>query len=66
MASHGRALSPNLRVQLALGGEYSQLSQIGGGGLTRTFWRPKGSLSAAWKPNPLTDVNLGCSGASAN
>ena len=24
MASHGRALSPNLRVQLALGGEYSQ------------------------------------------
>jgi hypothetical protein len=58
MASHGRALAPNLRVQLALGGEYSQLSQIGGGGLTRTFWRPKGSLSAAWKPNPLTDVNL--------
>ena len=51
-------MSPNLRVQLALGGEYSQLSQIGGGGLTRTFWRPKGSLSAAWKPNPLTDVNL--------
>ena len=58
MGSYGRALSPNLRLQLAAGGEYSQLSQIGGGGLTRTFWRPKGSLSLAWKPSPRTDVNF--------
>ena len=50
MASHGRALSPNLRVQLALGGEYSQLSQIGGGGLTRTFWRPKGRCRRRGSP----------------
>ena len=58
MGSYGRALSPTLRFQLSAGGEYSQLSQIGGGGLTRTFWRPKGSLSAAWKPDPRTDVNF--------
>jgi outer membrane receptor for ferrienterochelin and colicins len=58
MGSYGRALAPNLRVQLTAGGEYSQLSQVGGGGLTRTFWRPKGTLSAAWKPDPATDVNL--------
>ena len=58
IGSYGRSLSPNLRFQLSLGGEYSQLSQIGGGGLTRTFWRPKGQLTAAWKPDPRTDVNF--------
>ncbi len=58
MGSYGRALSPNLRIQLALGGEYSRLVQAGGDGLTRTFWRPKGQFSAAWKPNPRTDVNF--------
>ena len=58
MASYGRALSPAFRFQLALGGEYSQLSQVGGGGLTRSFWRPKGTLTAAWKPDEDTDVNM--------
>jgi outer membrane receptor for ferrienterochelin and colicins len=58
MGSYGRTLSPSLSFQLTAGGEYSQLSQIGGGGLTRTFWRPKGTLTAAWKPEPRLDVNL--------
>jgi outer membrane receptor for ferrienterochelin and colicins len=58
MASHGRNLSPSLTVQIALGGEYSRLSQAGAGGLTRSFRRPKGQISAAWKPSPRTDVNL--------
>jgi outer membrane receptor for ferrienterochelin and colicins len=58
MASYGRPLAPNLTIQLAAGGEYSQLSQIGGGGLVRSFWRPKGLFSMAWKPDPATDVNL--------
>jgi outer membrane receptor for ferrienterochelin and colicins len=58
MASHGRPLSPRLTVQLAAGGEYSNLRQIGGGGLSRTFWRPKGSFSAAWKATPRLDVNF--------
>ncbi|HEV2122991.1 MAG TPA: TonB-dependent receptor, partial [Chloroflexota bacterium] len=56
--SYGRPLAPNLNVQLSGGGEYSDLRQIGGGGLSRTFWRPKGSFSAAWKPNPRTDINM--------
>jgi outer membrane receptor for ferrienterochelin and colicins len=58
MASYGRPLAPNLSIQLAAGGEYSQLTQAGGGGLTRSFWRPKGQFSMAWKPDPGTDVNL--------
>ncbi|MGZ8344716.1 MAG: TonB-dependent receptor plug domain-containing protein [Allosphingosinicella sp.] len=58
MASHGRPLSSKLTVQLAAGGEYSNLRQIGAGGLARTFWRPKGSFSAAWKASPRLDVNF--------
>jgi hypothetical protein len=52
MASLGRPLTPKLSIQLAAGGEYSNLRQIGAGGLSRTFWRPKGLFSAAWKPTP--------------
>lgn len=58
MASFGRPLTPKLSIQLAAGGEYSNLRQTGPGGLSRTFWRPKGLFSAAWKPTPLLDVNL--------
>ena len=58
MASLGRPLSPKLSIQLAAGGEYSNLRQTGPGGLSRTFWRPKGLFSAAWKASPRLDVNL--------
>lgn len=58
MGSYGRPLAPNLSIQVAAGGEYSNLRQVGAGGLTRTFWRPKGQVSAAWKPSPRTDVNV--------
>jgi outer membrane receptor for ferrienterochelin and colicins len=58
MASHGRPLSSTLTVQLAAGGEYSNLRQIGSGGLSRSFWRPKGLFSAAWKASPRLDVNF--------
>jgi hypothetical protein len=58
MVSHGRPLSPNLSIQMAAGGEYSKLSQIGPGGLSRTFRRPKGQFSAAWKPSKRLDLNL--------
>lgn len=58
MASIGRPLSKTLTVQLAAGGEYSNLRQIGAGGLARTFWRPKGLFSAAWKASPRLDVNF--------
>ena len=52
MASYGRPLTPDLALQVNLGGEYSRLEQAGGGGLTRAFRRPKGLVS-------LADVNPG-------
>ena len=58
IASYGRPLSPKLSIQLAAGAEYSHLRQSGEAGLSRTFWRPKGLFSAAWKPIPRLDVNV--------
>lgn len=58
MGSYGRPLSSKVTMKLSAGGEYSQLAQVGAGGTTRTFWRPKGEMSAAWKVSPLTDVNV--------
>lgn len=57
MGTYGRALSPTLSMQVSLGGEYSRLAQVGGGGLTRAFKRPKGLVSLAWQPAPGFDVN---------
>lgn len=58
VGSYGRAVARNLTMKLSAGGEYSQLAQVGAGGTTRTFYRPKGELSAAWKASPRTDVNV--------
>jgi hypothetical protein len=58
IGSYGRSLTPTLTVKLSAGGEYSQLAQVGAGGTTRTFYRPKGELSTAWKVSPRTDVNF--------
>jgi hypothetical protein len=58
IGSYGRSLSSNVTMKLSAGGEYSQLAQAGSGGKTRTFYRPKGELSAAWKVSPRTDVNF--------
>ncbi len=49
--SYGRPLTDNLTMQASLGGEYSEISQTGAGGLVRSFYRPKGFLSLAWDPN---------------
>ena len=51
-------MAKELSVQLSLGAEYSQISQSGANGLTRSFWRPKGSASFAWKASPKLDVSL--------
>lgn len=56
--THGRTLAKGLTLQLGLGGEYSKLSQTGAGGLTRTFWRPKGTLTLAWTPEQGLDLSL--------
>jgi hypothetical protein len=58
MLSYTRPLSPKLNLQVSAGGEYSQLSQTGANGLTRTFYRPKGLVSLAWKPDKKTDLSL--------
>jgi hypothetical protein len=57
MLTYGRRLAPNLTLQASAGGEYSQLSQAGAGGLTRTFYRPKGFLNLAWTPRPGFDLS---------
>ncbi|HEX2123670.1 MAG TPA: TonB-dependent receptor [Thermoanaerobaculia bacterium] len=58
MGSYGRPLSSKVTMKLSAGGEYSQLAQAGAGGTTRSFRRPKGELSTAWKVSPRTDVNF--------
>lgn len=57
VGSYGRSLSPKLSFQMSAGGEYSTLSQSGDNGLTRSFLRPKGAISVAWKPSPRLGVN---------
>ncbi len=56
--NHNRTLATGLTVQLSAGGEYSKLVQTGAGGLTRTFWRPKGSATLAWTARPGLDLSL--------
>ncbi len=56
--SFGRPLSSKLSLQTTLGGEYSQLSQSGAAGLTRSFWRPKGSINLGWKASSKLDASL--------
>ncbi len=56
--THGHTLAEGLTLQVGLGGENSELEQSGPGGLTRTFWRPKGSVSLAWTFSDSLDVSL--------
>ena len=57
LLTYGRPLSPELTLQASAGGEYSELSQTGGGGLTRSFIRPKGFVNLAWRPTPNLDLS---------
>jgi outer membrane receptor for ferrienterochelin and colicins len=56
--TYGRPLTSNLTLQVSLAAEYSQLTQEGAGGLSRTFYRPKGFLNLAWRPSPTLDVSF--------
>ncbi|QJB69086.1 TonB-dependent receptor plug domain-containing protein [Parasphingorhabdus halotolerans] len=58
IGSYGRPLSEQLTLQATLGGEYSKISQSGARGQTRSFIRPKGSVSLSWKPQDDLDVSL--------
>lgn len=58
IVTHSRQLARNLSLQVGGGFEYSKLQQTGSMGLTRTFWRPKGSASLAWTPHKGLDLSL--------
>lgn len=53
--SHSRALTPSLSFQGLVGAEYSALEQ---GLIKRTFVRPKGFASLAWKRNETLTTSL--------
>lgn len=57
MASYGRPIMSATTLQLSAGGEYSNLRQAGSGSLSRSFVRPKGLVSLAWKVTPQLDLN---------
>lgn len=56
--SYSRQLSADWSLQSSLGVEYSELAQIGAGGLTREFVRPKGFLALVWNADDKLDVSL--------
>jgi hypothetical protein len=59
LGTFGRPLGPTLTMQLVAGGEYSRLSSSSDvASLSRSFFRPKGSLSLAWKPSDDFDLSL--------
>ena len=54
--THGRALTPKLRLQVSLGAEYSELTQSGDNANAREFTRPKGFASLSWQADPTLKV----------
>ncbi len=59
LLTHNRPLGATLNLQLVGGGEYSKLSSASVlGSFSRSFFRPKGSASLAWKPSDDLDVSL--------
>ncbi|MXO75723.1 TonB-dependent receptor plug domain-containing protein [Altererythrobacter aerius] len=58
LLSFGRPLTNTLSFQIVGGAEHSTITQSGANGLTRSFFRPKGTLSLAWKPSDTFDASL--------
>ncbi|MFA9200483.1 MAG: TonB-dependent receptor plug domain-containing protein [Cypionkella sp.] len=58
LLSFGRPLTRTLSFQIVGGAEHSTITQTGAAGLTRSFFRPKGTLSLAWKPSDTFDASL--------
>ncbi|MCF6221282.1 MAG: TonB-dependent receptor plug domain-containing protein [Robiginitomaculum sp.] len=52
--THSRKLSDKWDVQASVGAEYSEISQDTG--FVRTFFRPKGFVSATYKPDDSTSI----------
>lgn len=51
-------LTPKLSLQVTAGGEYSKIEQTGSAANSRTFQRPKGSVTLGWKPTSNFDASL--------
>lgn len=58
LLSFGRKLTDKLNFQIIAGAEHSTITQTGMNGLTRSFFRPKGSISLAWTPTADFDVSV--------
>jgi outer membrane receptor for ferrienterochelin and colicins len=58
IASLSRSLAPNLDLQVAAGAETSSLDRVDDDAPARKFFRPKGSLTLAWRPAKDWDVSL--------
>ncbi len=58
LLSYGGKLTDTLSFQIIGGAETSTIAQTGANGVTRSFFRPKGTLSLAWKPSADFDASL--------
>lgn len=58
LLSFGRKLTDTLNFQIIAGAEHSTITQTGVNGLTRSFFRPKGSVSLAWTPSADFDLSV--------
>ncbi|MFL6591248.1 MAG: hypothetical protein ACJ8GK_00890 [Luteimonas sp.] len=57
MASYGHPIGSDVTLQMAAGAEFSTIAEVGAGGLSRSFRRPKGQISLAWKAMPGLDFS---------
>ncbi|MDG5749132.1 TonB-dependent receptor plug domain-containing protein [Qipengyuania sp. XHP0207] len=53
-----KQLTPKLSLQASAGGEYSKIQQTGSAANSRSFQRPKGAISLAWKPASDFDMSI--------
>jgi len=58
LLSFGRPLTSTLSFQIVGGAEHSTITQSGANELTRSFFRPKGTFSLAWKPSDTLDLSF--------
>ena len=56
--SFSRQLTDRLAIQSTAGAEFSTIEQTGSAANARSFRRPKGSFSLAWKPSDGFDANI--------
>ena len=56
--SFSRQIARTIALQATAGGEYSRIEQTGVAANSRSFQRPKGSLSLAWTPGANFDASV--------